>query len=218
MTKKEQSKKTLLQQKLLPLYYHDSFEVSLAIMNALYEAGIRMIEYTNRGDVALTNFKLLRNAVDESLHGLQLGIGTIKNVKQAELFIDAGADFIVCPSMNAEVASVCGASDLLWIPGCMTATEIADAENAGADIVKIFPGNLLGPFYITSIQSIFPKIKFIVTGGVEPGEDHIKKWFEAGVVGLGMGSTLITKEILKNKNYKALSRNTKEVLSFVNQS
>jgi 2-dehydro-3-deoxyphosphogluconate aldolase/(4S)-4-hydroxy-2-oxoglutarate aldolase len=215
MTKKEVSTKILLQQKLLPLYYHDSIEVSISIMNALYEAGIKIIEYTNRGDAAIENFKLLRKAVDDNFDDFQLGIGTIKTPHQAQMFIDAGADFVICPSMNIEVAKICQAIELLWIPGCMTATEIADAENAGAEIVKIFPGNLLGPSYITSIQSIFPQIKFIVTGGIEPSEQHIIEWFQAGAVGLGMGSTLITKNILETKNYTALTTATMVALKMV---
>ena len=170
MRKKEQAKKALLQQKILPLYYHDSADVSVEILKALYGGGIRILEYTNRGEAALENFILLRKAVDKTMPDLQLGIGTVKTKKQAGKFIDAGADFIVAPSINEEVGEAAAKEKLLWIPGCMTPTEIARAENAGADIVKIFPGNLLGPSYINSIRDLFPDLRFIVTGGVEAEE------------------------------------------------
>lgn len=216
MTKKETLANLLLKQKLLPLFYHDSAEVSLSVVKALYDGGIRMIEYTNRGDEAFDNFYKVRKAIGK-FEGLQLGVGTIKTAGDAKLFKDIGADFIVCPSFNTEVGKVCLGADLLWIPGCMTASEIANAEIAGAEIVKIFPGNLLGPGYITAIQSIFPKIKFMVTGGIEANEENISAWFKAGVAALGMGSTLITKNILTKGDYETLTDNTKTVLNFVNQ-
>src|SRR6476661_3545731 len=124
MRKKDQALQALLQQKLLPLYYHQSAEVSVAILRALYEAGVRTLEYTNRGEHALENFKVLRKTVDKSLPGLQLGIGTIKTKKAAKKFMEAGADFIVCPSFNEEVADIVHDAGLLWVPGCFTTTEI----------------------------------------------------------------------------------------------
>jgi 2-dehydro-3-deoxyphosphogluconate aldolase/(4S)-4-hydroxy-2-oxoglutarate aldolase len=216
ITKKEISSDLLLRQKLLPLFYHDSAEVSLSVVKALYDGGIRMIEYTNRGDEAIDNFYNLRKSL-EQFEGLQLGIGTIKTADDAKLFINMGADFVVCPSINSEVGKVCLAAGLLWIPGCMTATEIANAEIAGAEIVKIFPGSLLGPGFITAIQSIFPKIKFMVTGGVEPDKENISAWLKAGVVALGMGSTLISKQILSDNNFSKLSDDTSKVLGIISQ-
>jgi 2-dehydro-3-deoxyphosphogluconate aldolase/(4S)-4-hydroxy-2-oxoglutarate aldolase len=204
MRKKEQAEKALLEQKILPLYYHDSAEVSIEILKALYDGGIRILEYTNRGEAALENFAQMRKAVDKGMPDLQLGIGTIKTRKQARKYIEAGADFIVCPSINEEVGEVVEDEKLLWIPGCMTPTEVATAENAGAEIVKIFPGNVLGPSYITAIKDLFPGVRFVVTGGVEAEEANLKAWFTAGVVGVGMGSKLITKELLQSKNYEAL--------------
>lgn len=215
MRKKEQAKNALLQQKMLPLYYHDSPEVSVEILKALYGGGIRILEYTNRGEAALENFVLLRKTADKTMPDLQLGIGTVKTKKQAAKFIDAGADFIVAPSINAEVGEVVIKEKLLWIPGCMTPSEIATAENAGADIVKIFPGNLLGPSYITSIRDLFPELRFIVTGGVEAEENNLKEWFNSGVVGVGMGSKLISREVLANKDYEGLKQATIKALQLV---
>ncbi|HUC79379.1 MAG TPA: hypothetical protein VMR70_00630 [Flavisolibacter sp.] len=212
MRKKEQAEKALLEQKVLPLYYHDSAETSVEILRALYEGGVRILEYTNRGEAALGNFAVLRKTVDKEMPGLQLGIGTIKSKKQAKKFIEAGADFIVCPSTNEEVGEVVLNEKLLWIPGCMTPTEIATAENAGAEIVKIFPGNLLGPSYINAIKDIFPGLRYVVTGGVEAEEENLKAWFKSGVVGVGLGSKLITKEALANKDYAGLKAATEAAL------
>jgi len=217
MRKKEQAEKALSEQKVLPLYYHDSSEVSIEILRALYAGGIRILEYTNRGEAALENFAHLRKAVDKEMPELQLGIGTIKTKKQARKYIEAGADFVVCPSINEEVGEVVQDEKLLWIPGCMTPTEIATAENAGAEIVKIFPGNLLGPSYITAIKDLFPGLRFVVTGGVEAEENNLRAWFKSGVVGVGMGSKLITKELLQNKNYEALKEATAKALQLAKE-
>ena len=218
MRKKEQAEKALIEQKILPLYYHDSAEVSVEILKALYAGGVRILEYTNRGEAALENFAQLRKVADNEMPELQLGIGTIKTKKQARKYIEAGADFIVCPSINEEVGEVVQDEKLLWIPGCMTPTEIATAENAGAEIVKIFPGNLLGPSYITAIKDLFPGLRFVVTGGVEAEEANLKGWFKSGVVGVGMGSKLITKEVLQSKNYEALSEATVKALQLEKDS
>jgi 2-dehydro-3-deoxyphosphogluconate aldolase/(4S)-4-hydroxy-2-oxoglutarate aldolase len=214
MHKKQITTELLLKQKLLPLYYHESSATSVAILQALFNAGIKLIEYTNRGENALQNFIVLKKAA-ELMPGMQLGIGTIKNKEQANSFINAGADFIVCPSMNEEVAHATHNAGLLWIPGCMTPTEIAAAENAGAAIVKIFPGNILGPSYISAIKELFPSLKFMPTGGVEAEEVNLKNWFQAGVVAVGMGSKLITKKVVEAKDYLGLETATKKVLAII---
>jgi 2-dehydro-3-deoxyphosphogluconate aldolase/(4S)-4-hydroxy-2-oxoglutarate aldolase len=218
MYKEETSLQLLLAQKLLPLYYHDNAGVSINILQALYEGGVRILEYTNRGEAALDNFKALRKEADAAMPGLELGIGTIKTKKQAKKYIEAGADFIVCPSMNEEVGEVVMNEKLLWIPGCMTPTEIATAENAGATLVKIFPGNLLKPSYITAIKDLFPSLRFVVTGGVDAEENNLKGWFKSGVVGVGMGSKLITKELVEAKDYEGLKQATVKALQLVEKA
>lgn len=215
MDKKETALQALLSQKVLPLYYHDSAGVSLKILQALYKAGVRTVEYTNRGEHALENFKHLRKAVNEAMQGLQLGIGTIKNKPAAEAFITAGADFLVCPSVNAEVGKAVLEAGLLWVPGCMTATEIATAENSGAEVIKLFPGSLFGPSYIPAVKDIFPSLKFVVTGGVEAEEKNLREWFKAGVVGVGLGSKMISKELLAKEDYDGLQEIAKKILTMV---
>lgn len=204
----------ICRQKLLPLYYHDDVEVSIALLKALYDAGIRYVEYTNRGNHALPNFEAMRK-VAEGMADLCLGVGTIKKMESAHDFIAAGAHFIIAPSINAEVGQVCAQAGVPWIPGCMTPTEIAVAENAGATLVKIFPGSLLGPGYITAIRELFPGMRYLVTGGVDTTEANLTAWFRAGVSGVGMGSKVLTKELVDQRNFAAITQQVRAALATV---
>lgn len=203
------------EQGLVPLFYHEDADVCIGITKALYEGGVRILEFTNRGPKALANFKILRALVNDSLPGMKLGIGTIKNDTDANAFIEAGTDFIVSPIVHPAVAEVTKAAELLWIPGCLTPTEIALAETLGASLVKIFPGSLVGPAYITAIKDIFPNMLFMPTGGVDLTKESINDWFKAGVVAVGMGSKLITKKVLDNASYNSLSEASTEALAIV---
>jgi 2-dehydro-3-deoxyphosphogluconate aldolase/(4S)-4-hydroxy-2-oxoglutarate aldolase len=202
-------------QGMLPLYYHDDATVTLEVAKALYAAGVRVIEYTNRGEKALDNFRYLLAQRDTQMPGMLLGIGTIKTVAHAEAFINAGADFIICPGMIPEVASYVHGRGKLWVPGCMTSTEIMVAEQLGAKFIKLFPGNLLGPGFVSAIKELFPGIAFMPTGGVELEEANIQAWFSAGVKAVGMGSKLITKTLLEQKEYTTISEQTKSVLNII---
>jgi 2-dehydro-3-deoxyphosphogluconate aldolase/(4S)-4-hydroxy-2-oxoglutarate aldolase len=204
------------QQKMLPLYFHKDKDVSIDILKALYKAGIKAVEYTNRGAEAVENFKALRAVVNESMPGMLLGIGTVKTVADAEQFIGAGADFIISPVVYPPVAKVVQDAGLLWIPGCLTPTEIFTAELHGAKMVKIFPGSVVGPSYISAIKELFPGLLFMPTGGVDTTAENIKEWFDSGVVAVGMGSKLISKSVLQNKEYDKLTSLTKSVLDILN--
>ncbi|ASU34176.1 beta/alpha barrel domain-containing protein [Mucilaginibacter xinganensis] len=206
---------SILTQGMLPLFFNEDTEVSLQVTRTLYKAGIRVIEYTNRGKQALDNFKALKKAANKEMPDLLLGIGTIKNVSEAEAFIDVGADFIVSPIINPEVGKVAHKHKLLWIPGCMTPTEIYLAQKHGADLIKIFPANVLGPAFISSIRELFPGQLFIPTGGVELTTKNISSWFHAGVCAVGMGSKLITKEITDKKLYDKLYTDTIKAIELV---
>jgi 2-dehydro-3-deoxyphosphogluconate aldolase/(4S)-4-hydroxy-2-oxoglutarate aldolase len=206
----------ILQQKMLPLYFNSDQEVSIEILKALYTAGIRSVEYTNRGEQALENFKAMRKVVNDSMPGMLLGIGTIKTTADAEKFIAAGADFIISPVVYPPVARIAEEAGLLWIPGCLTPTEIFTAEMNGAKMVKIFPGSAVGPSYISAIKELFPGLLFMPTGGVDTTSENIKAWFESGVVAVGMGSKLITKGIMQNKEYDKLIKLTKQALEIIN--
>jgi 2-dehydro-3-deoxyphosphogluconate aldolase / (4S)-4-hydroxy-2-oxoglutarate aldolase len=205
----------VLQQKMLPLWYHNDREVSIEVLRALYAAGIKAVEYTNRGAQALDNFKAMRQVVNTEMPGMQLGIGTIKTTADAENFLAAGADFIICPVVYPPVARVVEEADVLWIPGCLTPTEIFTAESNGAKMVKIFPGSLVGPSYISAIKELFPGLLFMPTGGVDTTAENIKAWFSNGVCAVGMGSKLISKTILEHKDYKKITSLTIDVLNIL---
>jgi 2-dehydro-3-deoxyphosphogluconate aldolase/(4S)-4-hydroxy-2-oxoglutarate aldolase len=206
----------ITQQKMLPLYFNKDKEVSIDVLKALYAAGIKAVEYTNRGAEAIANFKEMREVVNDSMPGMLLGIGTVKTTADAELFINAGADFIISPVVYPPVAKVVQDAGLLWIPGCLTPTEVFTAEMNGAKMVKIFPGSVVGPSYISAIKELFPGILFMPTGGVDTTEKNIREWFDNGVCAVGMGSKLISKTVLQNKEYDKLTKQTKEVLEILN--
>jgi 2-dehydro-3-deoxyphosphogluconate aldolase/(4S)-4-hydroxy-2-oxoglutarate aldolase len=215
MGKKETLLKLIPEQGILPLYYFKDAEVSVGLLRALYQAGIRAIEYTNRGEQALKNFTVMRKVCDEEMKDMYLGIGTIKNGDMAKAFIDAGTDFIVCPGLVKKVAEVADKHDMLWAPGCMTPTEIIKAEQLGAQLIKLFPGNLLGPSFVSTIKELFPGLLFMPTGGVEVSKENLGAWFKSGVCAVGMGSKLVTKPIMENKQYDELTKLTKEALELV---
>lgn len=215
MHKKESALNGLLQQKLLPLFYHDDAQTCITIMRSLYDAGIRLIEFTHRGQNALANFAAMKKEAAGNMNDLQLGIGTIKNPQQAQSYIDAGADFIVCPTTEPFVGETTHNAGLLWIPGCMTPTEIATAEAAGAKLVKIFPGNILGHSYISAIKDLFPGMLFMPTGGVEVDRDNLQAWFKAGVCAVGMGSKLVSNKLVQERNYSEITNVTKQALSMI---
>lgn len=208
----------LLDQGLLPLFYLDSKEESTEILKALYNAGVRVFEYTNRGPAAKANFDHLLALKNAEMPDLHLGIGTVKSVADAEHFIQAGADFIVSPIVNTAVGQLAAEAGLLWIPGCMSPTEIDLAQQHDALLIKIFPANILGPEYISSIRELFPGQHFIPTGGVDLSAANISAWFKAGVSAVGVGSKLISKEIIQSRNYAVLQENTVAVLKTIKEN
>lgn len=212
-------KETLLalipQQGILPLYFNKDVEVSIGLLKALYSAGIRSVEYTNRGEAALTNFKAMRKVCDTELKDMYLGIGTIKNGEMARTFIDAGCDYIICPGLVESVARVADANEMLWVPGCMTPSEVIAAETLGAKMIKLFPGNIIGMAFMQAIRDLFPGLLFMPTGGVDTTKENIEGWFKSGVCAVGMGSKLVTKSIMENKQYDELIAATKNVMGII---
>ncbi len=215
MSKKAELLKLIPEQGILPLYFNKDEETSVQLLRALYSAGIRAVEYTNRGEAALNNFKVMRKVVDSELEGMYLGIGTIKDGNMAQTFINAGADYIICPGLVESVADVADKYDLLWVPGCMTPSEIIKAETLGAKMVKLFPGNILGPGFMSAIKELFPNLLFMPTGGVELDKANIEGWFKSGVCAVGMGSKLVSKDVMENKKYAELIQSTKEALEII---
>lgn len=215
MDTKSELLKLIPEQGVLPLYFYKDADVSVEVLKALYNAGIRAVEYTNRGEDALHNFKKMRVVCDEELKGMYLGIGTIKNAAMAQTFIDAGADYIISPGLIEEVAAVADKNNKLWVPGCMTPSEIIRAENMGAKMIKLFPGNILGPAFMSAIKELFPSLLFMPTGGVDLDKENIAGWFKAGVCAVGMGSKLVSKNLLEQKDYAKIEALTKKAMEMV---
>ena len=200
---------------MLPLYFNSSEEVSLNVLKAIYRAGVKAVEYTNRGDAALANFKKMVALRNADMPGLLLGVGTIKNMQHATDYMAAGADFLVSPGFVPDVAAYCVSNDIFYAPGCMTPSEIIAGENAGIKFIKLFPGNVLGPEFLTTIKDIFPKLLFMPTGGVDTTKENIEGWFKAGVGAVGMGSKLISKKLMEAKDYGTIESETKKVLELI---
>ncbi len=215
MDKKKKALNLIIEQGILPLYFHPNADVSAQILKTMYRAGIRVIEYTNRGDTAWENFIQLRKVADKELPGLLLGAGTIKDKIAATEFVNEGADFVVCPGVVKEVANVVHNNSLLWIPGCMTTTEIIHAEDLGATLIKLFPGNLLTPSYIRAVKEIFPELLFMPTGGLELSEEGLNAWFAAGVSSVGIGSSLINKNLIEAGDFVSIEISVKNGLEMV---
>lgn len=207
----------IVAQGILPLYFNADETVSIEVLRAIYRAGIKAVEYTNRGDAALANFKKMVQIRNTEMQGMLLGIGTIKNLKQAEDYIAAGADFLVSPGFVPEVANYATGKDIFYAPGCMTPTEIIAAENAGIKFIKLFPGNMLGPDFLSGIKDIFPKLLFMPTGGVDTTKESIQGWYKAGVSAVGMGSKLISKKLMEAKDYATIEKDTIAVLAIINE-
>ena len=201
------------QDRLLPLFYHDDVDVCINVVRSLFLAGVRCVEFTNRGKNALDNFRQLVNERNSSMPGLLLATGTIKSDKEAEAFMEAGADFLISPVYDAAVASFVRTNNILWVPGCMSPTEIHIAQQAGCELVKLFPGNVLGKGFVEAIQPLFSGIDYVVTGGVEANKENIMGWLNAGATAVGLGSKLITKEVLINNKLDELTTSTKKLLA-----
>jgi 2-dehydro-3-deoxyphosphogluconate aldolase/(4S)-4-hydroxy-2-oxoglutarate aldolase len=215
MSKTQQIADAIVKQGMLPLYFNSSEEVSLDVLKAIYRAGVKAVEYTNRGDAALANFKKMVALRNAEMPGLLLGVGTIKNMQHATDYMSAGADFLVSPGFVPDVAAYCVSNDIFYAPGCMTPSEIIAAENAGSKFIKLFPGNMLGPEFLTTIKDIFPKLLFMPTGGVDTTKENIEGWFKAGVCAVGMGSKLISKKLMEAKDYGTIETETKKVLELI---
>ncbi|KVV14988.1 bifunctional 4-hydroxy-2-oxoglutarate aldolase/2-dehydro-3-deoxy-phosphogluconate aldolase [Flavobacterium sp. TAB 87] len=200
---------------MIPLFYSNDIELSKNILKACYDGGSRLMEFTSRGDFAHEIFGELTKYAIKELPGMIMGVGSVTDAAAASLYMQLGANFIVTPVLREDIAIVCNRRKVLWSPGCGTLTEIAKAEELGCEIVKLFPGDLYGPDFVKGIKGPQPWTSIMPTGGVNPTEENLKEWFTAGVTCVGMGSQLITKEIIAQKNYSALTQKVKEVYDII---
>lgn len=201
---------------MVPVFYHADVEVCKQVMEACYKAGVRVFEFTNRGDFAHEIFAQLVKHARASFPEMMLGAGSVVDGPTAALYIQSGADFIVSPVLNPDVAIVCNRRKIMWSPGCATLSEISKAEELGAEVVKIFPAQQVGgPDYVAAIKGPCPWTSIMPTGGVEPKEENLRAWFAAGVHCVGMGSQLISKDLIASQNYAKLEELTREALDTI---
>lgn len=200
---------------MVPLFYHPDISLGKGLIKACYDGGARVLEFTNRGDFAHEVFAALNKYALEELPGMILGVGSVPDAGTASLYIQLGANFIVSASLRQDLAQVCNRRKILWSPGCGTLTEIGLAEELGCEIVKLFPGGTYGPGFVKAIRGPQPWTKIMPTGGVSPTRENLTGWFDAGVTCVGMGSKLITKEIMSNRDFAKLEQGVKEALALI---
>lgn len=190
---------------IIPVFYHADPDICFEVIKACFNGGLKVFEFTNRGDYAHEVFGEINKRVSEELPQVVLGSGSVMDAPTASLYMQLGSNFIVSPVLKEDMAIVCNRRKVLWSPGCGSVSEISKAEELGAEIVKIFPGSQVGgPEFVKAVKGPMPWSSIMPTGGVVPDEDNLTAWFKAGVACVGMGSQLITKEIIKEKNFRLL--------------
>ncbi len=205
---------SILCAKIIPVYNSDNLADAKNIIDVCYQAGLRVFEFTNRNESALSVFKDLVNYT-KNYPDFYLGIGTIFSPDDALKFIDCGANFIVSPILSYTVLDFCKQKNVLYIPGCGTVTEAYNAYQQGCKLIKVFPANVLGLAFAEAIKSVLPKINLMPTGGINPIAAEIIKWQKAGVSCVGIGSKLFDADLLKAKKYGDLTLNIKQLLAKV---
>ncbi|SFF67852.1 2-dehydro-3-deoxyphosphogluconate aldolase / (4S)-4-hydroxy-2-oxoglutarate aldolase [Salegentibacter agarivorans] len=200
---------------MVPLFYHPDIELGKKVLKACFNGGARLMEFTARGDFAQEVFEELNKYAIDELPGMVLGVGSVTDAAAASLYMSLGANFIVTPVLREDIAIVCNRRKVLWSPGCGSLTEIAQAEELGCEIVKLFPGNIYGPGFVKGILGPQPWTSIMPTGGVTTEETNLKGWFDAGVTCVGLGSKLISKEVLASEDFEGLELKVKETLSLI---
>ncbi|HLW09788.1 MAG TPA: bifunctional 4-hydroxy-2-oxoglutarate aldolase/2-dehydro-3-deoxy-phosphogluconate aldolase [Fermentimonas sp.] len=207
---------TMVETGIVPVFYHSDIEIAKQVVKACYEGGIRAFEFTNRGDFAHEVFADLVKWADKECPELILGIGSIVDPATAALYIQLGANFVVGPLLNPEIFKICNRRQIAYSPGCSSTSEISEAQELGAEIVKVFPGgNVGGPSFVKNIKGPMPWSKIMVTGGVEPTKESLSSWFKAGVTCVGIGSNLFPKEVIQSGSWGKISQLCRESLDIV---
>jgi 2-dehydro-3-deoxyphosphogluconate aldolase / (4S)-4-hydroxy-2-oxoglutarate aldolase len=207
---------TMKQIGVIPVFYDGNFEVAKNVISACADGGAKVIEFTNRGDRAINVFTKLAEYRDAEKPEIILGVGSICDAPTAAMYISAGADFVVGPLIDEDVARLCNSRKIPYSPGCGTLSEIHRAELLGVEICKIFPGaEVGGPSFVKSVKGPCPWTEIMPTGGVSPTRESLAAWFEAGVSCVGMGSNLITKELLNAKDYSGITKKVKETIELI---
>jgi 2-dehydro-3-deoxyphosphogluconate aldolase/(4S)-4-hydroxy-2-oxoglutarate aldolase len=200
---------------MVPLFYNQDIELGKKLIKACYDGGARLMEFTARGDFASEVFSELIKYTDKELPEMIMGVGSVTDAGAASLYMQMGASFIVTPSLREDIAMVCNRRKVLWSPGCGTLTEINRAEELGCEIIKLFPGSTYGPGFVKAIKGPQPWTSIMPTGGVSTEESNLRGWFEAGVTCVGMGSQLISNDILASKDYNVLQQRVADTIALV---
>ncbi|MEN0047684.1 MAG: bifunctional 4-hydroxy-2-oxoglutarate aldolase/2-dehydro-3-deoxy-phosphogluconate aldolase [Bacteroidota bacterium] len=204
-------------QGMVPLFYHPDIELGKKVLTACYKGGARLLEFTNRGDYAHEVFRELNKFCEQELPEMIMGVGSVTDAGTTALYLQIGANFVVTPVFRKDIAISCNRKKVLWSPGCGSLTEICQAEEMGCEIVKLFPGGIYGPSFVKAIKGPQPWTSIMPTGGVAPTEENLKAWFDAGVTCVGMGSKLISKDILSEGKYEVLEDRVKNALGLIKQ-
>ena len=202
---------------MIPLFFSNNLELSKNVLKACYDGGARLMEFTARGDFAHEVFGELTKYAVKELPGMIMGVGSLTDAAAASLYMALGANFIVTPVLREDIAIACNRRKVLWSPGCGTLTEITKAEELGCEIVKLFPGDIYGPQFVKGIKGPQPWTSVMPTGGVSPTKENLSAWFSAGVTCVGMGSQLISTDIIKNKDYVKLEQDVKNAIALIKE-
>ena len=206
---------TMKESGMVPLFFHQDAAVAKKVLKACYDGGARLMEFTNRGDFALEVFTEMTQYAIKELPGMIMGVGSVTDAAAASAYMLNGSNFVVTPVLREDIAVVCNRRKVLWSPGCGSLTEIAKAEELGAEIVKLFPGSTYGPGFVKGVLAPQPWTSIMPTGGVSPTKENLKGWFDAGVACVGMGSKLITKQTDGSFDYAKIEQQTKNTLQII---
>ena len=200
---------------MVPVFYNSDIDTAKKVLKACYDGGVRVFEFTNRGDFAHEVFGELVKYANRELPGMIVGAGSVVDPATAALFLQLGANFVVGPLFNPEIVAVCNRRLVPYIPGCGSVSEVGKAQEMGCDICKIFPGDVLGPAFIKGIKAPMPWSQIMVTGGVKPSRENLEGWFKAGATCVGMGSNLFPKEVVAAGEWEKISASCKEVFQII---
>lgn len=206
---------TLRQAGLLPLFYHSDPDIAFEIAAACYRGGARIVEYTNRGDFAHEVYGTVQKRIRKELPGLLMGIGSIQDAGTTALYIQLGAPFVVTPLLREDVIRTCNRRKIAVIPGVTTGSEIGQAEELGVDMIKLMPGEVVGPNFVKAHLAPCPWTSMMISGGVSMEEANLRSWFEAGAHCVGMGSKLVSATIVQNKDWATLEENVRSTLALI---
>lgn len=208
---------TMKETGMVPVFYNADAEVAKKVLKACYDGGVRAFEFTNRGDFAQEVFAELVKYANKELPGMIVGIGSVVDAPTAAMYLQLGANFVVGPLFNPEIAPVCNRRLVPYCPGCGTVSEVGAAQQLGCDLCKVFPGDVLGPKFVKGLRAPMPWSQIMVTGGVKPERENLEGWFKAGVTCVGMGSNLFPKDVIAAGEWSKISELCRNALEIIKE-